>query len=102
MRRLLYLFRVQRLPARIQRRLPSLWTFNNNRRQASEGDPQYASKTIPNKLCIDQSFIPGGFAKSVIKKGVRFRPYQGACVLNEEEAHNSGYSWEVSFTLWLP
>ena len=72
---------------------------------AAEGDPQYASKTIPDMLCIDQSSIPGAgagvFAKRLIQKGVRFGPYQGACVLNEEEAHDSGYSWEVSLkTFW--
>ena len=70
---------------------------------ALEGDPHYASKTLPDILLIDESTIPGAgsgvFARSVIQKGVRFGPYQGKCVLNEEEAHDSGYSWEVSTTL---
>ena len=65
-----------------------------------DGDPQYASKTIPDMLFIDDSTIIGAgsevFAKREIPKGVRFGPYQGECVLNEEEAHDSGYSWEVS------
>ena len=72
---------------------------------AAEGDPEYARKTIPDMLCINQSSIPGAgtgvFAKRLIQKGVRFGPYQGACILNEEEAHESGYSWEVSLkTFW--
>ena len=71
---------------------------------ALEGDPQYASKTLPGILLIDESTIPGAgsgvFARNVIQKGVRFGPYQGKCVLNEEEAHDSGYSWEVSKTFY--
>ena len=70
---------------------------------ALEGDPHYASKTLPDILLIDESTIPGAgsgvFARNVIQKGVRFGPYQGKCVLNEEEAHDSGYSWEASITL---
>ncbi len=64
------------------------------------GDPQHAAKTIPDMLYIADSSIPGAgsgvFAREPIQKAVRYGPYQGKKVVDEEEAHSSGYSWEVS------
>ncbi len=64
-----------------------------------KGDALFATKTLPDMLYLEESRIPGAgagvFAKDVIQKGVRFGPYLGTCILNEEEAHKSGYSWEV-------
>ena len=72
----------------------------------ADDDPFRANNSIPNFLKIDKSPIPnagtGVFTKQPVQKDVRFGPYQGAVVLDEEDAHKSGYAWEVGILILSP
>lgn len=56
-------------------------------------------KTLPQGLFVRDSIIPnagkGVFAGMFIPKRTRFGPYEGECTENQEEAHETGYAWQV-------
>lgn len=56
-------------------------------------------KTLPQGLFLRDSIIPnagkGVFAEMLIPKRTRFGPYEGECTENQEEAHETGYAWQV-------
>ena len=59
-------------------------------------DPTRADRTLPPQLCIAQSKIPhagrGVWTRVLLKKGLRFGPYEGAIVENN---NTNGYGWQV-------
>ncbi|KAK6980406.1 histone-lysine N-methyltransferase PRDM9-like isoform X1 [Biomphalaria glabrata] len=62
-------------------------------------DEDYSKKTLPEGLIIKQSKIPnaglGVFATQLFPSRTRFGPYLGKIEKYEEDAHESGYSWQV-------
>lgn len=66
-------------------------------------DENYSEKTLPEGLVIKQSKIPnaglGVFATQLFPSRTRFGPYLGKIEKYEEDAHESGYSWQVSYLL---
>lgn len=56
-------------------------------------------KTLPQGLFVRDSIIPnagkGVFAEMCIPKRTRFGPYEGERTENQEEAHETGYAWQV-------
>uniref|UniRef100_A0A8W8JNH2 Histone-lysine N-methyltransferase PRDM9 n=1 Tax=Magallana gigas TaxID=29159 RepID=A0A8W8JNH2_MAGGI len=58
-----------------------------------------AMKTLPQGLFVRDSIIPnagkGVFAEMLIPKRTRFGPYEGECTENQEEAHETGYAWQI-------
>lgn len=63
-------------------------------------DPCRADRSVPYGLIIKESQIPGAgsgvWADMYLPKAVRFGPYEGEIVREEDEAHESGYCWQVS------
>ncbi|XP_078321500.1 uncharacterized protein LOC111115202 [Crassostrea virginica] len=58
-----------------------------------------ARKTLPQGLSIRKSSIPnageGVFAEQFIPKRTQFGPYEGEITDNQEEAHETGYAWQI-------
>ena len=67
--------------------------------QQPPGITDRARKTLPQGLSIRNSSIPdageGVFAEQFIPKRTQFGPYEGEITDNHEEAHETGYAWQV-------
>ena len=63
-------------------------------------DSNYCWKTLPQGLDIKKSNTEGAgrgvFATKFLPARTRFGPYVGKKEINEDVAHESGYSWQVS------
>ena len=67
---------------------------------ANDGsDPIRAVHSLPRSLAVRPSQIQmagdGVWAKEQVPRGVRFGPYQGVKVEDDDDARKSGYSWMV-------
>ena len=62
-------------------------------------DSDQALHTLPDGLEVKTSSIPnaglGVFTLNDIQPRVMFGPYGGVDTMNHEEAHKSGYAWQV-------
>ena len=69
--------------------------------QAIEGNADFAENTLPPGLVVKPSQIDGAgsgvWASEVMSKGVRLGPYRGEFVSQFDDAHVSGYSWQVRY-----
>nr|XP_022308109.1 zinc finger protein 626-like [Crassostrea virginica] len=64
-----------------------------------QGITDRARKTLPPGLSVRKSSIPdageGVFAEQFIPKRTQFGPYEGEITDNHEEAHETGYAWQI-------
>ena len=68
--------------------------------QTSAEDPEKAIHSLPPGIVVKASGIPGAglgaFSTQEFPARTLFGPYGGELVLNAENAHKSGYAWQVS------
>ncbi|XP_056002200.1 histone-lysine N-methyltransferase PRDM9-like [Ostrea edulis] len=65
----------------------------------SLGIADRAKKTLPPGVSVRKSRIPnaglGVFTDKYISKRTKFGPYEGKITENQEEAHETGYAWQI-------
>ncbi|GAB1610856.1 hypothetical protein Ahia01_001372100 [Argonauta hians] len=84
-------------------RIPVACSVPNRPKQkvktVTKGRSNRARRTAPQCVAIAESNIPGAglgvFALLPIKTRSKFGPYEGKLIENLDEAHYSGYSWQV-------
>ena len=71
--------------------------------QTSPSDPDKAVKSLPPGLVVKESSIHGAglgvWATEEFPARTLFGPYGGDLVLNKENAHKSGYAWQVGIEI---
>ena len=69
--------------------------------QTSPNDPETAVNSLPPGLVVKESGITGAglgvWSTEEFPARTLFGPYGGEIVLNKDNAHESGYAWQVSF-----
>ena len=79
--------------------IQSQYTFLCFVTQTSAKDPEKAVNSLPPGLIVKESRIPkaglGVWSTQEFPARTLFGPYGGEIVLNKENAHKSGYAWQV-------